>query len=364
MKAAICTEFGKPLVVEEVGIDPPQAGEVMVKLAACAICHSDIHFMEGAWGGDLPTVYGHEAAGVVEETGPGVAGVETGDHVVVTLIRSCGRCFFCAQGDPHMCEAKFPLDAESRLHFAQGGPVNQGLRTGAFAEYALVDESQLVRIPREMPLDSASLLACGVITGLGAVVNTARVPAGSSVVVIGTGGVGLNSVQGAHLAGAHPIIAIDPADAKLEAARAFGASHAVNPEAANPPAGDAKALVRALTQGRGADYVFVTVGSAKAIEQGLRLLRRAGTLVVVGMPPSGVTARFEPLILADKGLRIVGSKMGSTRLRVDVPKLVRLYQEGRLKLDELITARYPLAEINEAIAAVKRGEALRNVILF
>ncbi len=359
MKAAICTEFGKPLVVEEVGIDPPQAGEVMVKLAACAICHSDIPFMEGAWGGDLPTVYGHEAAGVVEETGPGVVGVAAGDHVVVTLIRSCGRCFFCAQGEPNMCEGKFPLDAESRLHFAQGGPVNQGLRTGAFADYALVDESQLVRIPGEMPLDSASLLACGVITGLGAVVNTARVPAGSSVVVIGTGGVGLNSIQGARLSGAHPIIAIDLADSKLEAARAFGASHAVNSSA-----DDAKAVVRSLTQGRGADYVFVTVGSAKAIEQGLRLLRRAGTLVVVGMPPSGVTAAIEPLILADKGQHIVGSKMGSTRLGVDVPKLVRLYQEGRLKLDELITARYPLAEINEAIAAVKRGEALRNVILF
>ncbi len=235
----------------------------------------------------------------------------------------------------------------------------QGLRTGAFAEYVVVDQSQAVTIPKDLPLDCASLLACGVITGLGAVVNTAKVPSGSSVVVIGTGGVGLNSVQGAVLSGAHTIVALDLSDAKLEAAKAFGATHTVNPAAE-----DAAAAVRAVTGGRGADYVFVTVGSVKAMEQGVGLLRRSGTMVIVGMPAVGAKVAFEALGLADKGHRVVGSKMGSTRLRVDVPKLVELYRQGRLKLDELITHRFSLEEINEAFAEVNRGEALRNVIVF
>ncbi len=219
MKAAVCYEFGEPLVIEEIEIDPPQTGEIKVKLAACAICHSDIHYMEGAWGGVLPAVYGHEAAGIVEVVGPHVSLVKPGDFVVVSLIRSCGRCYFCAQGQPHMCEASFPLNDESRLHTSQGQPIQQGLGTGAFAEYVVVHESQVVQIPETVPLDSAALLACGVITGLGAVTNTAQVPAGSSVVVIGTGGVGLNSVQGAFLSGAQTIIAMDLVDSKLEAAK-------------------------------------------------------------------------------------------------------------------------------------------------
>ncbi|MDX1425587.1 MAG: Zn-dependent alcohol dehydrogenase [Kiloniellales bacterium] len=359
MKAAVCYEFGKPLVIEEVSLDPPQAGEVKVKLAACAICHSDIHYAEGAWGGRLPAVYGHEAAGVVEEVGPGVSLAAPGDHVVVTLIRSCGECFFCAQGDPHVCETVFRLDKNDCFHGAEGQRIKQGLRTGAFAESVVVEESQVVPIPKEVPLDSASLLACGVITGLGAVVNTAKVPPGSSVAVIGTGGVGLNSVQGAALCGAQPIVALDLADAKLEAARAFGATDCVNPASEDPVE-----AVKALTGGRGADYVFVTVGSVTAIEQGFALLRNAGTLVIVGMPAAGAMAQFEPLEFADRGQRILGSKMGSTRLRVDVPRLVAHYQKGRLKLDELITERYPLERINEAIASVNRGEALRNVIVF
>ena len=359
MKAAVCREFGKPLTIEEVDLDPPKTGEVKVKLAACAICHSDIHYAEGAWGGRLPAIFGHEAAGVVEEVGPEVSLAAPGDHVVVTLIRSCGDCFFCAQGDPHMCETLFPLDKNDCHHDTEGQSIRQGLRTGAFAEYVVVDESQVVAFPKDVPLESASLLACGVITGLGAVVNTAKVPAGSSVAVIGTGGVGLNSVQGAALSGAQPIIALDLADDKLAAAKTFGASDTVNPST-----GDPVEAVKALTNGRGADFVFVTVGSVKAIEQGLTLLRNAGTLVVVGMPAAGALASFEPLDFADRGQRILGSKMGSTRLRVDVPRLVAHYRQGRLKLDELITERYPLDRINDAIAAVNRGEALRNVIVF
>lgn len=359
MKAAVCYEFGKPLVVEEVELDPPKSGEVKVKLAACAICHSDIHYAEGAWGGRLPAIYGHEAAGVVEEVGPEVSLAAPGDHVVVTLIRSCGDCFYCAQGDPNMCETIFRLDKNDCHHDKDGGRIKQGLRTGAFAEYVVVDESQVVTIPKDVPLESASLLACGVITGLGAVVNTAKVPAGSSVVVVGTGGVGLNSVQGAALSGAQPIVALDLSDDKLAAAKTFGATDGIN-----PAVDDAAEAVKGLTNGRGADFVFVTVGSVKAIEEGLGLLRRNGTLVVVGMPAAGAMAQFEPLNLADLGKRIIGSKMGSTRLRVDVPRLVAHYQQGRLKLDELITARYPLDQINEAIAEVNRGEALRNVIVF
>ncbi|GAB4422510.1 MAG: Zn-dependent alcohol dehydrogenase [Anaerolineae bacterium] len=358
MKAAICYEFGKPLVIEEVTLDPPQAGEVKVKLAACAICHSDIHYMDGAWGGILPAIYGHEAAGVVTDVGPGVTITQPGDEVVVTLIRSCGRCFFCAQGQPHMCEATFPLNRETRLHTQSGQPIHQGVRTAAFAEFVVVHESQVVPV-REMPLDCASLLACGVITGLGAVTNTAQVPAGSSVVVVGAGGVGLNSVQGAWLSGAQPIIAIDLVDSKLAAAKDFGATHVINPATDNP-----KELVRSLTQNRGADYVFVTVGSVRAMEDGLGLLRRGGTLVIVGMSAVGDKLTLEAVDFADAGQHMMGSKMGSTRLQVDVPKLVELYRHGRLKLDELITARYPLEQINEAIAAVKRGEALRNVIVF
>ena len=359
MKAAICYEFGQPLMIEDVFLDPPQANEVRVKLSACAICHSDIHYIDGAWGGTLPAIYGHEAAGEVLEVGPGVTLAQIGDRVIVTLIRSCGRCFFCDKGEPYLCETSFRLDRQSPLSTRDGQPIVQALRTAAFAEEVVVHESQIVSVPTEMPMDSASLIACGVITGYGAVVNTAGIPVGSSVVVIGTGGVGLNSVQGAALAGARPLIAIDLMESKLEAAKLFGATRCINARQSN-----VVEQVEGLTNGRGADYVFVTVGSEKAMHLGLALLRRAGTLVLVGMPASGVKLNIEAADFADAGQQLLGSKMGSTRLRVDVPKLVALYRDGRFKLDELITKRYPLEEINEAISAVKRGEALRNVIVF
>ncbi len=359
MKAAVCTEFGKPLVIQDVEIDPPRGGEVRVKLAACAICHSDILYMDGAWGGTLPAIYGHEAAGIVKEVGPGVDGVAAGDHVVVTLIRSCGGCHFCAQGEPVMCESRFPLDEQGRIHAADGGELFQGLRTGAFAEEVVVEQSQIVVIPPEVPLDSASLLACGVITGLGAVVNSAKVPPGSNVAVIGTGGVGLNAVQGAVLCGAKTIIAIDLSDDKLAAAGRFGATESINPAKREVPD-----VVRGLTEGRGVDYAFVTVGAKAAVEQAFGLIRRGGTVVIVGMPGDGVMAEFEIVTLANESQRVIGSKMGSTRLKLDLPRLVELYQQGRLKLDELITGRYPLEQINEAVASVKRGDALRNVIMF
>lgn len=359
MKAAVCRAFGAPLTIEEVEIASPQAGEIKVRMAACAICHSDIHYIEGAWGGTLPAVYGHEAAGVVEETGPGVTHLEPGDHVVVTLIRSCGHCPSCAEGVPVFCETVFPLDRQSPLRSARGETLAHGMRTGAFAEYVVVDASQAVAIPEDVPLDSASLIACGVITGLGAVVNTARVRAGNSVVVIGAGGVGLNSVQGAALAGASPIIAVDLSPTKLEAARRFGATHTIDAGCQ-----DVAERVAEFTGGRRAEYVFVAVGAKAAIEQAFGLMKRNGNVVIVGMPASGVTTAFDPSSLAAYGQRILGSKMGSARIQIDVPKLIELYRQDRLKLDELITGRYPLDRINDAIASAKQGQALRNVIVF
>ncbi len=359
MRAAVCRAFGEPLVIEDLDLDPPQDGELRVKIAACAICHSDIHYAEGAWGGTLPAVYGHEAAGEVVQAGPGVDSPGVGDPVIVTLIRSCGNCFYCDQGMPYLCEAEFPVDRKGRLHTKNGTPVLQGLRTGGFAEEVVVHHSQVVAVPRSMPLESASLLACGVITGFGAVAGTARIPAGCSVVVIGAGGVGLNSIQGAAICGARQVIAVDVLDQKLESALSFGATATVN-----GAQGDVGAAVRRLTGGRGADYAFITVGDARAMEEAMDVIRPGGTAVIVGLPAVGETSAFETQAISGTGQSILGSKMGSTRLRVDVPRLVDLYCEGRLKLDELITRTYPLDEINEAIAAVKRGEALRNVIVF
>jgi S-(hydroxymethyl)glutathione dehydrogenase/alcohol dehydrogenase len=359
MKAAVCYTFGQPLVVEEIEIDLPQREEVKVRLAATAICHSDVHLIRGEWGGDVPVVAGHEAAGVVESVGDNVILAQPGDRVVVSLLRSCGRCFYCANGAAHMCEGTFALAHESRLRNQQGVPIHHGINTAAFAEYAIVHQSQLVRIPDELPLDRAALLACGVITGTGAVINTARVRPGQSVVVIGTGGVGLNAIQGAVLVGAHPIIAIDRLNPKLTSARAFGATHTVN--AAEQ---ELATIVRALTSDRGADFAFVTVGSPAAVAQALGIIRPGGTVVIVGIPEAGTTI---PLLIDNTVFdeqRVIGSRMGSTQLSLDVPRLVELYQHGRLKLDELITARYPLEQINEAINAMETGEVLRNVIVF
>jgi S-(hydroxymethyl)glutathione dehydrogenase / alcohol dehydrogenase len=353
----VCREFGEPLVIEQLELAEPQLGELVVDVRACAVCHSDIALAAGAWGGRLPVVYGHEAAGVVAAVGPGVAGLAAGDHVVVTLIRSCGACFYCARGEPALCEAEFRLDREPALHAADGSPVHQGLRTAAFAERVLVHASQVAAIGADVPFAAAAVLGCAVITGVGAVINTARLHPGSSAVVIGAGGVGLNTVQGAALAGAHPLIAVDLADAKLDAAARFGATHTINPERQ-----DAPQEVARLTGGRRADYVFVAAGAVAAVEQGLRLIRRGGTLVVVGMPPEGQLAAFDPTGLAHDGQRILGTKMGSARVPVDIPGLVELYRAGRLRLDELISGTYPLEGINDAIAGVEHGDALRNVI--
>lgn len=359
MKAAVCREFGQPLLVENVEIAAPGPGEVLIKMAACAICHSDIMFIDGGWGGELPAVYGHEASGVVEAVGVGVETLKVGDHVVATLIRSCGHCHYCAQGASVACDTTFALDEKSPLSGAADASITHGLRTGAFAEKITIHASQAVAISKDIPFDSASLLACGVLTGFGAVTNTANISAGSNVVVIGTGGVGLNSVQGAALSGAATVIAIDISKDKLQAARQFGATHVIT-----ATDNDIPEQVRRLTSGRGADYVFVTVGAKSAIDSAYALMCATGAVVLVGMPATGVMSEIDPGTIAAMSQRILGSKMGSARVQVDIPYLAELYQQGRLKLDELITGRYALDEINEAIASVKRGEALRNVIVF
>jgi len=359
MRAAVCHEFDRPLVVEDVELRPPAAGEVLVRVSACAICHTDISYLTGAWGGDLPAVYGHEAAGIVERVGSGVDRLSPGDHVVITLVRSCGRCRMCRLGEPALCEGTFASDSAPSLRTRDGGGLLQSMRTGAFADAVTVDASQAIAIPSEVPFDRACLLACGVLTGLGAVANTARVQPGSTVVVVGTGGVGLNCVQGARLAGASVIIAVDISDDKLAAARLFGAMELLNPSLAN-----ARKKVDEMTDGRGADYVLVAAGSVDAAELGFGLLARGGTLVLVGMPPSGAMLSLDPVAIADGSLRILGSKMGASQPQVDVPRAVRSYLDGKLMLDELISERYQLEQINEAIASAKRGEQLRPVIVF
>jgi S-(hydroxymethyl)glutathione dehydrogenase / alcohol dehydrogenase len=357
VKAAICYEFGKPLVVEDVTLDPPKTGEVKVRLAATAICHSDIHVIRGELGFTLPVVAGHESSGYVEELGDGVTTVKRGDNVVISLLASCGRCYSCVSGNPHNCEYKWPLQTESRLHNSKGQPLVHMTSTATFAEYAIVDQSQLVTIPKDMPMDRAALLACGVITGFGAVVNRAQVRPMSSVVVVGCGGVGLNSIQGAAISGANPIIAMDVLDNKLDAARQFGATHGVRADGKNPVQ-----AVRDITGGRGADYVFVTVGNIAAMQQAYPMTGIRGTVVTVGLPPMGATMTVPGFMFGEK--TITSSHMGSTRLSIDIPKLISLYRSKKLKLDELITAHYPLEKINEAIETVEKGKALRNLIMF
>lgn len=359
MRAAICYEFGQPLRVEDVTLDAPQRGEVKVRVEATAICHSDVHYMKGEWAISLPFVPGHETAGIVEEVGDDVTMIQPGDRVVVSLLRSCGRCEYCQSGMPQHCSAKWPLDTNYRIVNRDGVRVKAGTRVGGFAEYAIVDQSQCVRLPDEIRLEPAALLACGVITGVGAVVNTAHVEPGETVVVMGAGGVGLNSVQGAVIAGAGRVISVDLLDNKLEAAKQFGATDVVNAGQS-----DAVETVLDITHGRKADHVIVTVGSDAALQQALKIVRPGGTVILVGMPPEALRSPLAVRYVAFNGIRLLGSFMGATRLQIDVPRLIDHYLRGKLLLDELITARYPLDQVNEAVASMERGEALRNVIVF
>lgn len=357
MRAAVCHAFNAPLSVEEVVLRPPGAGEVQVEIAAVAICHSDILYAEGAWGGHLPAVYGHEAAGRVTALGEGVFGLAPGDPVVVTMIRACGHCHFCKTGRPTMCATPYDR-TQGTLTLPDGSVVEHGMGTAAFAEAVVVHHSQVAPIPEGVPMEAAALLACGVITGAGAVTNTARIEPGASVVVIGAGGVGLNSIQGAKLAGAGTIIAIDLSDEKLATAREFGATETLR---ADTP--KLRRAVLALTEGRGADYVFVTVGSVSAYQGAFPLACKGGAVVAVGMPPSGAAVQIEPVVLAATSQRFIGSNLGNAVISRDIPALAAEYRAGRLKLDELVSGRYRFDEINEAIADAKAGRSLRNVIV-
>ncbi len=356
IKAAVCHAFNEPMVIQEVDLRAPQAGEVEVSIEAVAVCHSDISLWQGGFGGSTPAVFGHEAAGIVTGLGAGVKGLALGDSVAVTLIRACGTCPSCGSGHPTVCEN--PGDGKnSPLATDQGDAMWQALFTGAFAEKVVVDQSQLVKIPADMPKDAAALISCGVITGVGAAVNTANIRPGQNVVVIGAGGVGLNAIQGARIAGAARIVAVDTNPDKLEAAKEFGATHGVLAE--GKPFKEAQKIFG----GRGADAVLVTVGVAAVYDLAPRYLANRGKVVMVGMPHFGQMASYSPLLMADMGQSIVGSKMGDVVIKRDIPWMVDLYTQGRLKLDELITGRWPLEQINEAMADTIAGNARRNVII-
>lgn len=360
MKAAVCHEFGKPLSVEEVLLEPPREGEVKVRVKATAICHSDIHCIRGELGGPVPGIPGHETAGYVEETGPGVTSVRPGDPVLVTTVTSgCGQCYYCTIGLPHLCERHKPRPFHHRTVSGQplgsmAGPV------AGLAEYTVVSDRQLAVIPADFPMDRASLISCGVLTGYGAVFNRAKVQPLSSVVVVGTGGVGLNAIQAAALAGARPVIAVDILDSKLEMARAFGATQFVNSKKEADPI----KAVRQMTAGRGADFVFITVGSAAAVKQGVFMSAPRGMTVIIGLVPMKDQVCFGSFDLIGGERVLTGCGGGSARLSLDVPRIIELYRAGKLMLDELITGHYPLQDVNAAIESTEKGQALRNIIMF
>jgi S-(hydroxymethyl)glutathione dehydrogenase / alcohol dehydrogenase len=359
VKAAVCYEFGKPLVIEDLEIRAPGFEEVKVKNAATAVCHSDIHFIRGELPFSPPIVAGHETAGYVEEVGEGVTGFAKGDHVVASVLISCGECLQCRNGRPGLCERQhWERDDVSPYTNARGEHIPQAFRVGGFAEYTIVHKSQLVRLPQDFAFDRASLLACGVMTGFGAVVWRARVRPGSSCAIVGAGGVGLNAVQGACLSGADPIIAVDVNERKLQAAKAFGATHTVNSAKV-----DAIEAVRDLTAGRGADYVFVTVGSGAAMEQSILMSGARGLTVWVGVTDAP-SIPISPFAMLRDERALAGCWIGSANPPVDIPKLIDLYDAGKLKLDKLISGHYPLEHVNEAVTSVERGEALRNIIVF
>jgi S-(hydroxymethyl)glutathione dehydrogenase/alcohol dehydrogenase len=359
MKAAVCYELNKPLVLEDVTLREPGKGEIKIRVAATAICHSDIHDMKGEMPGPVPFIGGHEVAGYVEKIGESVTYVKVGDPVVVSLLASCGKCYYCMNALPHLCLHRFDPPQEPRVRNKKGQPIDLKGNIGGFAEYVIVDESQVVKVPKDMPLDSAALIACGVITGFGGVVNRAKVRPFQSVVVMGVGGVGINAIQGAAYSGAYPIIAVDVLDNKLKMAMRFGATHMVNAKSEK-----AAEEIQKLTDGRGADFVFVTVGSIPAIKQGLSFIGLRGTVVLIGLPNFRDQVAIAPLEIIPVEKNIIGGFMGATNIKIDIPNLINLYQTGKLKLDELITGRFPLEKINEATALTEKGEGLRNVIMF
>ncbi|MBI2940775.1 MAG: Zn-dependent alcohol dehydrogenase [Chloroflexi bacterium] len=362
MKAPVLFEQGKPLVVEEVELAEPCEGEVLVRMVASGVCHSCLHAADGSWQGVLlPMVLGDEGAGVVEAVGPGVSTLRAGDHVILSWSPTCGRCHYCVTGRPVLCQRKPPrnrmYDGTTRMSL-RGQPVYHYGTVASFASYSVVPECCAIPIRPDVPLDKAALIGCSVTTGTCAVLNTARVPAGASMAVWGAGGIGLNAIQGGTIVGATPLIAVDVHDSKLEYARRFGTTHRINATRDDPVA-----AVRDIT-GRGADYTFVAVGDVRAMQQAWNSLAPGGTCVVIGVPATGAVLTIDANGIAGSERRLVGSAYGSARTYVDFPRLVDLYLAGKLKLDELITHRYAIDEVNEAFRALAAGEVARGIIVF
>jgi Zn-dependent alcohol dehydrogenase len=365
IKAAILWEQGEPLSVEEAELEAPRAGELLVEVKAAGVCHSDLHPARGDWPVRTPLVLGHEGAGIVREVGEGVTGVRAGDHVVFCWAPPCGICPPCLEGRPVLCDRlerttyrnRLPSGG-TRLH-ARGKELGHYNGTACFADYAVVAEEGAIKVPaRDVPFEALATLGCAVITGVGAVLNAARVEAGATALVIGTGGVGLNVLQGARLARCEKIIAVDTRRKPLELALEFGATHALEASAET-----VREQVRELTGGRGPDYVFDTVGAPETLAQALRFARKGGTIVLTGLSRTDALASLPlfPFVMQEK--RLIGSLYGSGQPSRDVPRLIALYQEGKLKLTELATRRYQLEAVNDALAALSSGAGARGIIL-
>ncbi len=364
MKAAVLHHPNTPLEVQDVDLEKPHAGEVLVQNIASGVCHSDWHVVTGDTKHPLPVVLGHEGAGIVQEVGEGVTSLEVGDHVVLNWAPNCGTCYYCLHDQPQLCQTLVTplwegtlLDGTSRLS-REGHTIYHLSGLATFAEQSVVPERTCIPIRKDVPFQAASLVGCAVTTGVGAVTNTVQVRPGESVTVFGCGGVGLNILQGADLVGAETIIAVDKAPAKMELAEAFGATHMVLADE------DPVHRIRELTGGRGADYVFEAVGIPELQETALDAVRPGGTLVITGIAPMGSSTNFPGAILARQEKRVVGSYYGSSYPRRDFPRLLDLYMAGKLKLDELITQTYSLEDINQAFQDMLSGENARGVILF
>ena len=362
-RAAVHAGTGDRVEIRPITVADPGPGEVLVRLGASGVCGSDRHVLDGEWHLPSPTVMGHEGAGIVEAIGADVRDVAVGDHVVLSWYYPCRRCRACAQGRAWACtgtragECLLP-DGTTRLTGEDGGTVYPYLAVGTMSEYTVVPESAAVAIPEEVPFEVASLIGCSITTGVGAVVNNARVPAGASSVVLGCGGVGLAVIMGLALVGASPVIAVDTSEAKLAVAREFGATHTLQ-----VGVDDVAARVAELTGG-GADFVFEVIGRTETIEQVPGLLASGGTGVLVGLPAEGQKAAFDVLQLAEAGKTLVGSNYGGAVPSIDFPLIARLYLEGKLPLDRLISDRVQLDEVNEAFDAMRAGERTRSVIVF
>lgn len=361
MKAAVLFELRSPLAIDEVRINKPGPREVLIRTRAAGLCHSDLHMMEGAFPWPLPTIPGHEASGVVEQVGSEVTYVKPGDHVITCLTVFCGCCAMCNTGRPVLCsstDVRLPPGAANRFNWDRREKLNQFVNISAFAEQMLVHENAIVKIRKDMPLELAALIGCAVITGYGAVVNTANVRPGETVAVIGCGGVGMAAINAAKITGAGRIIAIDTNPAKLQIAAKLGATDLVNANEVDPVA-----QVKELTDGVGVPHSFEVLGSKATAEQAFAMLAPGGTATIVGVIPLGTKIELHGLdFLRER--RIQGSYMGSSHIRVDMPRLVDFYLGGQLHLDEWVTARIKLQEINEGFASMKSGKVLRSLIEF